>query len=150
MLSDPRVMATLGGLRTAAELEAMHQRLLACWAKDGFGLWVARHRRDGRFLGRGGLQRLQLAGRDEVEVAYALAADAWGQGLATEIAEASVRIGFEVLRVPELVCFTLKTNRPSQRVMQKVGFCFERDGEHAGLPHVFYRMRRRVGPRAGR
>jgi RimJ/RimL family protein N-acetyltransferase/GrpB-like predicted nucleotidyltransferase (UPF0157 family) len=142
MHTDPRVMATLGGLRTRDELEAMHQRLFACWNKDGFGVWIARDRHNGRFLGRGGLRRIQLAGRDEVEVAYALAADAWGQGLATELAEASVRAGFEVLRAPELVCFTLTTNAASQRVMQKAGFRYERDGEHAGLPHVFYRLRR--------
>jgi hypothetical protein len=26
--------------------------------------------------------------------------------------------------------------------MEKAGFRYERDGEHAGLPHVFYRLRR--------
>ncbi len=40
----------------------------------------------------------------------------------------------------EVVCFTLTTNRASQRVMEKAGFEYERDIVHAGLPHVFYRI----------
>ncbi len=83
MHTDPRVMATLGGLRTTDELEAMHRRLFACWERDGFGWWVARHRPDGRFAGRGGLRRVHVGGREEVEVGYGLVADLWGQGLAT-------------------------------------------------------------------
>jgi [ribosomal protein S5]-alanine N-acetyltransferase len=142
MHSDPHVMATLGGLRTPEELDGMNQRLLASWDKDGFGWWIARHLRDARFVGRGGLKRVQLAGRDEVEVGYGVAREFWGQGLAGEIAAASIRVGFQVLGVPELVCFTLTTNSRSKRVMEKAGFRYERAGEYASLPHVFYRLRR--------
>ncbi len=142
MHSDPRVMATLGGLRTAEELEAMNERLFAAWRRDGFAWWIARNRTDGGFVGRGGLRRIEINGRDEVELAYGLAAAFWRQGLASEIAAASVRVGFELLDLEELICFTLKTNVGSRRVMEKAGFRFEREGEHSGLPHVFFRLRR--------
>jgi ribosomal-protein-alanine N-acetyltransferase len=142
MHTDPRVMATLGGLRSAEEVQAMHGRLLAGWERDGFGWWVARHRPDHRFVGRGGLRPVQVGGRGEVEVGYGLAAEFWGRGLATELAREAVRVGFEVLSLPELVSFTLPTNARSRRVMERVGFCYERDFEHAGLPHVLYRLRR--------
>ena len=99
--TDPLVMATLGGLRSPEELEAMHRRLLSFWERDGFGWWVARHRPDGRFVGRGGLRRVQINGRDEVEVGYGLAAEFWGRGLATELAAEAVRVGFEVLGLPD-------------------------------------------------
>jgi RimJ/RimL family protein N-acetyltransferase/GrpB-like predicted nucleotidyltransferase (UPF0157 family) len=140
--TDPRVMATLGGLRTPEELAAMHRRLFASWERDGFGWWVARHRPDGRFVGRGGLRRVQVGGSDEVEVGYGLVAAFWGRGLATELARESVRVGFQVLRLPELVSFTLPTNARSRRVMEKAGFRYERDIEHAGLPHVLHWLRR--------
>ena len=140
--TDPRAMATLGGLRTPEELDALHRRLLSCWERDGFGVWVARHRPDGRFVGRGGLRRVEVGGRHEVEVAYALVPAFWGQGLAAELARESVRVGYEVLRLAELVCFTLPTNAPSRRVMEKAGFRYEQDVEHAGLPHALYRLRR--------
>jgi RimJ/RimL family protein N-acetyltransferase/GrpB-like predicted nucleotidyltransferase (UPF0157 family) len=142
MHSDPRVMATLGGLRTPEELDAMHRRLLAGWERDGFGWWVARSRPDGRFVGRGGLKRVQVDGREEVEVGYGLAAAFWGMGLATELARESVRVGFAVLGRAELVSFTLPTNLRSRRVMEKAGFRHERDFAWAGLPHVLYRLRR--------
>src|SRR3954454_14669178 len=139
--TDPRVMATLGGLRPPGGLDAMHRRLFACWDRDGFGWWVARHRADRRFVGRGGLRRVHVGGRDEVEVGYGLVPDSWGRGLATELARESVRVGFEVLGLADLVSFTLPTNSRSRRVMEKAGFRYERDVEHANLPHVLYRLR---------
>jgi RimJ/RimL family protein N-acetyltransferase/GrpB-like predicted nucleotidyltransferase (UPF0157 family) len=142
MHGDPRVMATLGGLRSREELDAANGRLMAGWEQAGFSWWIARLREDGQFVGRGGLKRVTVNGRDEVEVGYGLAAEFWARGLATELAAASVRVGFEALDVAELVCFTLSTNARSRRVMEKVGFRYERDGEYAGLPHVFYRLRR--------
>jgi hypothetical protein len=75
-------------------------------------------------------------------VGYGLAAAFWGQGLATELARKSVWVGFETLGLSELVCFTLPTNGRSRRVMEKSGFRYERAFEHAGLPHVLYRLRR--------
>jgi ribosomal-protein-alanine N-acetyltransferase len=141
MHNDPRVMATLGGLRSPAEVEALHERLLAGWERVGFGLWIARRRTDERFVGRGGLRPVEIAGQDEVEVGYGLAAEFWGQGLATELAREAVRVGFEVLHLTELVCFTLPTNAASRRVMEKAGFRYERDFEWAGMPHVLYRLR---------
>lgn len=46
----------------------------------------------------------------------------------------------------ELVAFTLPHNAASRRVMEKAGFAYERDTEHAGLPHVLYRSRRSGSP----
>jgi [ribosomal protein S5]-alanine N-acetyltransferase len=74
-------------------------------------------------------------------LAYALAPEFWGQGLASEIARGIRGLAVTEIGLSEVVCFTLLTNRDSQRVMQKVGFRFERDGMHADLPHVFYRLR---------
>ena len=86
------------------------------------------------------LKVVPIDGRDEMELSYGLVAAYWGRGLATELARASLRIGFEVLGRPDLICFTLPTNRASQRVMEKAGFRYERDGVWADLPHVFYRQ----------
>ena len=33
-------------------------------------------------------------------------------------------------------------NEPSRRVMEKVGFTYDTEVEHAGLPHVLYRLDR--------
>jgi RimJ/RimL family protein N-acetyltransferase len=141
MHRDAQVMATLGGLRSDEQTRRFLQESLDHWERHGFGLWVFRDRGDGRFAGRGGLRKIAVDGRDEVEVAYALMTDFWGKGLATEMAAATVRVAFEQLGLAEVVAFTLPTNWASRRVMEKVGFQYERDIVHAGLPHVLYRLR---------
>ncbi len=73
-----------------------------------------------------------------VEVAWAIVPKRWGQGLATELALASVEVAFDWLGLAELIAFTLPGNLASRRVMEKAGFAYEREIEHAGLPHVLY------------
>jgi RimJ/RimL family protein N-acetyltransferase len=102
---------------------------------------VARYLSDRRFVGRGGLRRVVIDGKEEVEVGYGLVPEFWGRGLATELAVASVRAGFDVLKLPDIVSFTLPTNNKSRRVMEKVGFQYEKDVVWADLPHVLYRLR---------
>ena len=75
-----------------------------------------------------------------MEISYALMARHWRKGFATEIATASVELAGQ-LRIPSLVAFTLPDNLASRRVMEKVGFTYERDIEWAALPHVLYRLR---------
>jgi len=133
-------MATLGGVREPGETEAFFARNLADWAQHGFGWWTVCDRASGRFAGRGGLRRVEVAGGREVEVGYGFLPEYWGHGLATELVAASVAVAFETLQLEDLVCFTLRSNRASRRVMEKVGFRFEREGLHANLPHVFCRL----------
>jgi ribosomal-protein-alanine N-acetyltransferase len=138
---DPRVMATLGGVRSPEQTREWLAQRLEHWRQYGFGLWLVRERETGRFAGRGGLQHVEIDGRDEIEVGYCFLPDFWGRGLATELARASIRAAFAVLNLPEIVCFTLTTNHASQRVMQKAGFRYERDFVYKDLPHVLYRLR---------
>ena len=140
---DPNVMATLsadGGVIADDETRRMLQRNLEHWDQYGYGLWMFRDRVDRQFVGRGGLKHVDVEGRDEVELAYAVISPHWGKRFATEMATAIVALGFQRLGLAEIVCFTLTTNRASQRVMQKAGFTYERDIVHAGLPHVLYRL----------
>lgn len=141
MHNDRQVMATLGGPRPDAETRAFLKRELAHWRSHGFGLWIFRDKARGAFAGRAGLRHIEIAGVDEVELAYALMAEFWGRGLATEIAAKLVEIGFERLGLGELIAFTWTINKASERVMQKAGFTYEHDFAHAGLPHVQYRQR---------
>lgn len=137
---DPRVMATLGGVRSPEETREWLTQKVEHWRQHRFGLWLARERLTGLFAGRGGLQHVEIDGRDEIEVGYSFLPEFWGSGLATELARESIRIAFEVLNSSEIVCFTLTTNRASQHVMQKAGFRYERDLVYKDLPHVFYRL----------
>ena len=134
-------MAPLGGVASEDETAEWLERNLRHWAENGFGMFVFRDRETGELVARAGLRRIELGGRDEVEVAYAIVAERWGEGLATEIAEALVALAFERLGLPDVVAYTLPTNGASRRVMEKVGLVYERDVEHDGETHVVYRRR---------
>jgi RimJ/RimL family protein N-acetyltransferase len=138
MVADPRVGAMLGGVRTAAESDAILERHIAAWERDGFGLWAMLDRRTGAFTGRGGLIPQHVDGRDEVEVGWSVVPERWNQGLATEMGEAAVALA-PALGLSHLISLTLPHNHASRRVMEKLGFGYERDVQHAGLPHVVYR-----------
>ena len=140
MHRDVDVMATLGGVRSDALSAEILAQLMAHWDEHGFGYFMARDRRSGAFVGRGGLRKVLVGGGPEVEVGYALMPEYWGRGLATELARECARIGFDELGRQDLVAFTLPTNDASKRVMQRVGFLYERDVIWAGMPHVLYRL----------
>lgn len=143
MGKDAVVMATLGGVRTEQQTRENLDESIEHWITHGYGFWIFRDRTSGEIVGRGGLRRGHFGGNDETEVAYALGAEFWGRGLATEIAVASVDIAFNQIGLNELVAFTVPGNAASRRVMEKAGFTYERDIVHADLPHVFYRKRAR-------
>jgi RimJ/RimL family protein N-acetyltransferase len=140
MHQDPRVMATLGGVRRPDESTPWFDRIVGEWARLGYSWWAIYDLASGRFAGRGGLRRVIVEGRDEVEVGYGFLPEFWGRGLATELARESVRIGFTELKLPELISFTRTTNVDSRRVMEKAGFRYERDIIYANTPHVLYRQ----------
>ena len=142
MLGDPRVGATLGGVLSPARVAASITHLAAHFERYGYGLWVWREKATGEVVARGGIEHAHVGGRDEVEVAWAVAADRWGEGFATELGAASIRAAFDEHGIDELVSFTLPDNTASRRVMDKLGFIYERDVVHAGDPHVLYRLRR--------
>ncbi|MEO8605324.1 MAG: GNAT family N-acetyltransferase [bacterium] len=142
MHRDATVMATLGGVRTDEVTRDVLDQLTAHWAAHGFGYWMARDAASGAFVGRGGLREVVIGGGTEVEIGYALMAEYWRRGLATELARACVGIGFGALGRDDLVAFTLPTNSRSRRVMSGLGFTFERDVIWAGMPHVLYRLKR--------
>ncbi len=133
-------MATLGGVRTPDATRSYLEAVIQHWEDHGFGFWIFYDKATGELVGRGGLRRLEIEGTPEVEVAYAVVSDRWGQGLATEMAEAAVAVAFGKLKLASVVAFTFSSNKASRRVMEKVGFSYERDIVYADLPHVLYRL----------
>lgn len=142
---DPRVYRTLwpwseppsrGDVRTSLVDKRSH------WERYGFGLWLLRDRVTGELVGRGGLQYTDAIGGFAVEAAWAIVPERWGQGLATELARASVGVAFDALHLTEVIAITLPTNAASRRVMEKAGFRYDAEIVHVGIAHVLYRRRR--------
>jgi ribosomal-protein-alanine N-acetyltransferase len=109
------------------------------------GLWATIHKESGKFIGRCGLLPWTIEDQQEVEVAYTIARNSWGQGLATEAAQAIVQYGFEKLHLARLVSLIELENIASQRVAEKIGMTFERrvdDGEYT--PFFIYSIARTI------
>ena len=142
MDEDPQFMALLGGVRDTAGTVTYLETNVKHWADHGFGMWMLRDAATNAVVGRAILRHLAVEGVDEVEVGYGLLPEYWGRGLATEIAQACVRIGFQQLQLRSIVAITTPPNIASQRVMEKAGLAYDRDIVHAGVPHVLFRTSR--------
>ena len=114
--------------------------LLRHWDERGYGLWAVESQPEGELMGRCGLQ--YLAELDEVEVDFILGRPFWGQGFGTEAARASVRYGFEELGLERVVGIAHVENRPSQRVLEKVGMALVEQREFFGIPCYRYAVER--------
>ncbi len=91
------------------------------------GLWATIHKETGKFIGRCGLLPWEIEGQHEIEVAYTIRRDFWGQGLATEAARAILAHGFNDLHLSRLICLIDPENIASQKVATKIGMAFEKE-----------------------
>ena len=141
LLRNPRVAATLGGLRSRIQVRLVLERFMGAWKEVGYGPWVFSSVEDGGFVGYGGLIETRALSLEGVELLYAILPEYWGRGLATEFAAACTQQAFADHQLSEIIAFTTQTNTASRRVMEKNRFRYERDFEYVGLPHVLYRLR---------
>jgi ribosomal-protein-alanine N-acetyltransferase len=106
------------------------------------GLWATILKETGQFIGRCGLLPCTIDGRQEVEVAYMVAKEVWGQGLATEAAQAIVNYAFEQLGYARLICLIERDNAASIKVATKIGMTFEKEGQDDKGPFLMYSIRK--------
>jgi RimJ/RimL family protein N-acetyltransferase len=143
LYTEAKVVKTLASVGKPLTEDAVRKQIdqnVSHWQEHGFGYWVFHLKKDGQFVGRGGLTTHQFEGKEVVGLGYAVMPDYWNRGFATEIAAASLEVGFGHLGLAEIWSWALPDNRASQRVMEKLGFRYEQDSEFAGLVHRFYRL----------
>jgi ribosomal-protein-alanine N-acetyltransferase len=127
-----------GTLTYAETREELEWIINVYYGQYGFGLWATLHKETGEFIGRCGLIPWTIEQRPEVEVAYMLAKAYWGQGLATEAAQAIVHYGFEQLQLSRLICLVDPANQASSKVARKIGMTLEKDGDINGERTLLY------------
>jgi RimJ/RimL family protein N-acetyltransferase len=151
--ADPAVMEHFPALMTRADSDGLIDRLAADLDRRGFGLWALEVLDTGRFIGFTGLSVPSFDAHftPAVEIGWRLSKDAWGNGYATEAARASLAYAFGPAGLAEVVSFTATTNKPSQRVMERIGMTHDEadDFDHPRLErghrlerHVLYRINR--------
>jgi RimJ/RimL family protein N-acetyltransferase len=93
--------------------------VLAHWRIRGFGLWAAEEKASGALVGRIGL--LHREGWRDVELAWLVARDRWGQGLATEGGRAALEHALAALGARRVISVIAPHNTASLRVAEKLG-----------------------------
>lgn len=121
-------------VETGAELVTIMEN----YGRYGFGLWATIEKGSGAFIGRCGLSPRTIAGREEVEVAYALAPTFRGRGLAVEAARAIIQYGLEHLHLPRLICLVMPQNQADVQTAQKTGMLFSGERFLDGLTFLCY------------
>lgn len=135
-----------------AESDAMANRCQALIAERGWGFWAVETKTAHEFIGFVGLHipTPELPFSPCVEIGWRLAAAYWGKGFATETARGTLRVGFDQIKLPEIVSFTAVNNPRSRSVMERFGMRHtEETFEHPSIPvgnalrkHCLYRLSR--------
>ncbi|SDY38675.1 Protein N-acetyltransferase, RimJ/RimL family [Micromonospora pattaloongensis] len=125
LFGDERVSRWMGeGPTPEAESRALFGRIFTkVYAQQLFDVWAVRE--NGRHIGHAEIKRTDDV--DGHEIVYALAPEAWGRGLGTEIARALVRYAFEALDLPAVHATVAAPNTGSLALLDKLGFTHVRD-----------------------
>jgi RimJ/RimL family protein N-acetyltransferase len=140
--SDADVMRYMPRSTDAPEVRA--QGTLAFFTRvreqQQVGAWMVTRKADGQFMGHCMLAYREAFG--EPELGYALGKAFWGQGYATETARAVARYGFEQTNPDRMFAVVFPENEPSWRILQRLGFGYEKEVTHYNLPLAYYALRR--------
>ena len=127
VMNDPDFLRHIGdrGVRTLDDARAyLTAGALASYAEHGFGLWLVEHKADGAALGLCGLvKRPTLA---DVDVGYALLPAFRGAGYAREAVAGTLAHARTVYGLRRLIAVVNPDNAPSRKLLEVLGFGFER------------------------
>jgi RimJ/RimL family protein N-acetyltransferase len=127
LLNQPSFIRNIGdrGARTVEQAEAyIRNGPVASYALHGFGLYLVVVRDGGEAVGICGLVKRE--GLEDVDLGFAFLPSHWKKGYALESARAVMRYAAGVVGLKRLVAITSPANEPSIRVLEKLGFAFER------------------------
>jgi RimJ/RimL family protein N-acetyltransferase len=151
--ADAEVNQYLLGPLTRLESDALVGRIAEHFDREGFGFWAVEAPGVASFIGMVGLSSLSYTSPFTpcVEVGWRIAQRYWGQGFATEAAEAAIEFGFTTLSLTEIVALTVPANTQARAVMSKLGMTRQPSDDfshplvpvgHALERHVLYRLRK--------
>ena len=150
MNADPEVRRHFPTVLDAEQAGAEAGRCRDAIAQRGWGMWALEVPGAFAFAGFVGLNvpHYDAPFVPAVEIGWRLPRAAWGQGLASEAAQAALGFAFTHLDLNEVIAIAVPGNEPSRRVMQRLGMRHDEAGDfdhpriEAGHPlrrHVLYR-----------
>lgn len=151
MNSDSEVMRYFLAPLTRDQALSTFNRMREELARRRWGVWAVEV--DGDFAGAVGLHvpEWPLPFSPCVEVLWRLRKEFWGRGIAHKAASQAIDYGFSKADLDEIVSFTTPPNLRSIRLMERLGFERDHQGDfdHPAVPvghylrhHVLYRKKR--------
>lgn len=136
MCSDPEVMKYFLKTLNKEETEALIGRIKNQFNTKPFGLYAVDHLETNCFMGFIGYLFCDFEADFTpcIEIGWRLDQKFWNQGLATEGAKACLSYGQDQLKLAEIYSMTAIDNRPSERVMQKIGMTKIGEFDHPKVP----------------
>jgi ribosomal-protein-alanine N-acetyltransferase len=102
----------------------------------GFGRWGVILKETDEYLGWCGLKYTPEL--DEFDIGYRFMKKFWGNGYATEAAEACLEVGFNQFNMKTIVGRALPENGASIRVLEKIGLSYLENRIEDGVEEVIY------------
>lgn len=139
ILGDPQVMQfSIIGVHNQQQIRQFIEQRLLSYLEPGFGLYALIHKQNQDLIGYCGFFVQSIKQQKEVEVGYRLATKYWGQGLATEAANAVCEYGKQRFNFKRFVCLIEPANTRSIRVAKKLGMKLEKKIIYYGLNVEMY------------
>jgi len=127
LLNEPSFIQNIGdkGVRTRDDARSyILNGPVASYEKFGFGLWLVETRDSATPIGMCGL--LKRDALEDVDIGYALVPEFWSRGYALESASAVLSHASKTLGMKRVVAITDPDNQSSIRLLEKMGFGFEK------------------------
>ena len=127
LLNEPSFIQNIGQRNVHTDEKArayITNSALNSYAKNGFGLAAVALKETGETLGMCGLIRRDTL--DDVDLGYAFLPRYWGKGYAVESSQAWLKFGWDKIGLTRVVAVVDPANEPSVRVLEKLGFVYEK------------------------
>ncbi|MGM7682552.1 GNAT family N-acetyltransferase [Cytobacillus sp. Hm23] len=112
------------------ETENYVENIVSHWNLYGFGVWAVIHKETDKLIGHCGLRYIDDT--EDVEILYLINQQYWGNGYATEAANAAIGFAFKCLRIEKLFARVRTRNERSMKVLGKIGFTFLKNKDYNG------------------
>lgn len=122
--------------RTREQLKVTLGKLTLYWKERGFGIWCICLKDSKKVIGYCGFQYLDKT--PQVEILFGFLKDYWGNGFATEAANACLRFGFEEAHCSKIFATTLPENIASQSVLEKIGMLFIKRAKYYQMDSIIF------------
>ncbi|MBI2522600.1 MAG: GNAT family N-acetyltransferase [Bdellovibrio sp.] len=129
--------------RDEADLDVKLAERLSLYQQDGLGKFIIELQGSREFVGLCGVGPYQWDGQKINELGYRLRRSYWGQGYATEVAQAVLSYVFREMKLPEVHAFADPKNSASLNIINKLGFTFQGKLLYDGIPHHVFQLIRK-------